>query len=42
MPTLIRMSIYDKAADKYTLRINLPVAFAQMLVDALGEVTRSS
>ncbi len=40
-PTLIRMSIYDKAADKYTLRINLPVAFAQMLVDALGEAEKS-
>jgi len=39
-PTLIRMSIYDKAADKYTLRINLPVAFAQMLVDALGETEK--
>lgn len=39
-PTLIRMSIYDKAADKYTLRINLPVAFAQMLVDALGEADK--
>jgi len=40
MPTLIRMSIFDKAADKYTLRINLPVAFAQMLVDALGEAEK--
>lgn len=39
-PTLIRMSIYDKASDKYTLRINLPVAFAQMLVDALGEADK--
>ena len=41
-PTLIRMSIYDKAADKYTLRINLPVAFAQMRVDALGEADKST
>ena len=39
-PTLVRMSIYDKASEKYTLRINVPVAFAQLLVDALGEAER--
>src|SRR5262249_18849441 len=36
-PALIRMSIYNKEEGRYDLRINLPVAFAQMLMDALGE-----
>jgi hypothetical protein len=39
-PTFIRMSIYNKAQRRYDLKINLPVAFAQMLVDALGEAEK--
>ena len=36
-PAFIRMSIFNKAEKRYDLKINVPVAFAQMLVDALGE-----
>ena len=36
-PTLIRLSVFNKATQRYEVRINVPVAFAQMLVDALGE-----
>jgi len=36
-PSFIRMSIFNKAEKRYDLKINVPVAFAQMLVDALGE-----
>ena len=36
-PTLIRMTVYNKALKRYDVKVNLPVAFARMLVDALGE-----
>jgi hypothetical protein len=36
-PTLIRLSVFNKSTQRYEVRINVPVAFAQMLVDALGE-----
>jgi hypothetical protein len=36
-PTLIRLSVFNKATQRYEVRINVPVAFAQMLVDALGD-----
>ncbi|HXU12817.1 MAG TPA: hypothetical protein VN898_12695, partial [Candidatus Binatia bacterium] len=36
-PTLIRMSVYNKIEKRYELKVNLPVAFARMLVDALDE-----
>jgi hypothetical protein len=36
-PTLIRLSVFNKATQRYEVKINVPVAFAQMLVDALGE-----
>lgn len=36
-PASIRMSIFNKAEKRYDLKINVPVAFAQMLVDAIGE-----
>ena len=42
LPSLIKMTIYNKASKRYDLRINLPVAFAQMLVDALGQEERSA
>jgi hypothetical protein len=40
-PSLIRMSIYNKEEGRYDLRINLPVAFAQMLLNSLGEDAKS-
>ena len=40
-PSLIRMTIYNKTDRKYDLRINVPVAFAQMLFNALGEDEKS-
>ena len=36
-PTLIRMTVYNKIEKRYELKVNLPVAFARMLVDALDE-----
>jgi hypothetical protein len=36
-PTLIRMTVFNKAEGRYEVKVNLPVAFARMLVDALGE-----
>ena len=39
-PTLIRMTVYDKKAGHYDLRINLPIAFARMLLDAVDEEQR--
>ena len=36
-PGFIRLSIFNKTEKRYDLKINVPVAFAQMLVDALGE-----
>jgi hypothetical protein len=40
-PTLIRMTIFNKEEGRYDLKINLPVAFAQMLLNSLGEDTKS-
>jgi hypothetical protein len=36
-PAFIKLSVYNKAARRYDLKVDVPVAFAQMLVDALGE-----
>jgi hypothetical protein len=36
-PAFIRLSIFNKSEKRYDLKIDVPVAFAQMLVDALGE-----
>jgi hypothetical protein len=40
-PTFIKMTIFNKEAGRYDLKINLPVAFAQMLLNSLGEETRA-
>jgi hypothetical protein len=42
LPSLIKMTIFNKTSRRYDLQINLPVAFAQILVDALGEDERSA
>ncbi|HET8946235.1 MAG TPA: hypothetical protein VFQ07_04580 [Candidatus Polarisedimenticolia bacterium] len=42
LPSLVKMTIYNKASKTYDLKINLPVAFAQILVDALGKEERSA
>jgi hypothetical protein len=34
-PSLIRMTVYNKVEKKFELKINLPVAFARMLIEAL-------
>jgi hypothetical protein len=36
-PTLIRMTVYNKQEKRYDLKVNLPVAFARMLIDAVGQ-----
>jgi hypothetical protein len=36
-PSLIRMTVYNKIEKRYDLRVNLPVAFARILVEALDE-----
>jgi len=36
-PSLIRMTVYDKKEKSYELKVNLPVAFARMLIEAMGE-----
>lgn len=36
-PTLVRMTVYNKIEKRYELKVNLPVAFARMLVEALDE-----
>lgn len=36
-PSLIRMTVYNKQEKRYDLRVNLPVAFARMLLDAVGQ-----
>ncbi len=40
-PSLIRMTVYNKRDKRYDLRVNLPVAFARMLVEAIGDQERS-
>ena len=39
-PTLIRLSVYNKAEGRYEVRVNLPIAFARMLIDAIGDKQR--
>jgi len=39
-PSLIRMTVYNKIEKRFELKVNLPVAFARMLVDALDEQDR--
>jgi hypothetical protein len=39
-PSLIRMTIYDKVEKRYELKVNLPVAFARMLIEAMGDDQR--
>ncbi|HEU4402861.1 MAG TPA: hypothetical protein VFT43_12215 [Candidatus Polarisedimenticolia bacterium] len=39
-PTLIRMTVYDKDTGRYDLKINLPIAFARLLLESLGEEQR--
>src|SRR5436309_1803090 len=39
-PSLIRMTVYNKQEKRYDLRVNLPVAFARMLVEAIGDQER--
>ena len=36
-PRLIRVEIYDKAKKQVTVRVNLPLAFAELLVESLGD-----
>ena len=36
-PSLIRMTVYNKEEKRYELKVNLPVAFARMLIDAVNE-----
>jgi hypothetical protein len=42
LPSLVKMTIYNKTSKRYDLKINLPVAFAQILVDSLGKEERSA
>ena len=42
LPSLVKMTIYNKATRRYDLKINLPVAFAQILVNSLGAEERSA
>jgi len=37
LPTLIRMSVFNKMEKRYDLKVNLPVAFARMLIDSLDQ-----
>jgi hypothetical protein len=36
-PSLIRVTIFNKEEGRYDLKINLPVAFAQMLINSLSD-----
>ncbi len=36
-PTLIRMTVFNKTEDRFEIKVQFPVAFARMLIDALGE-----
>jgi len=40
-PSLIRMTVFNKAEKRYDLKVNLPVAFARMLVESLDEDDRA-
>jgi hypothetical protein len=39
-PSLIRMTVYNKIEKRFDFKVNLPVAFARMLVEALDEQDR--
>jgi hypothetical protein len=39
-PTLIRMTVFNKREGTFDLKVNVPVAFARMLIEALGESQR--
>jgi hypothetical protein len=39
-PTLIRMTVFNKAEKRYEIRFNLPLAFARMLLEAIDETHR--
>jgi hypothetical protein len=36
-PSMIRLSVFNKTEGRYEVRVNLPIAFARMLIDAVGE-----
>jgi hypothetical protein len=36
-PSLIRMTVYNKQEKRYDLRVNVPIGFARLLIEALGE-----
>lgn len=36
-PSLIRMTVFNKQEKRYELKVNLPVAFARMLIDAVND-----
>ena len=40
-PAFIKMTIFNKEEGRFDLKINLPIAFAQMLLNSLGEETRA-
>jgi hypothetical protein len=39
-PAFIRLTVFDKAAQRFEVKVRFPVAFARMLIDALGESRR--
>lgn len=39
-PSLIRMTVYNKLEKRFNLKVNLPVAFARMLIEAVDEEDR--
>lgn len=39
-PSLIRMTVFNKAERRYELKFNLPLAFARMLLEAIDETHR--
>jgi hypothetical protein len=41
VPTLIRMTVFNKQEKRYDLKVNLPVAFARMLIDSLDQEQQS-
>jgi hypothetical protein len=39
-PALIRMTVFNKVDKRYEVKVNLPLAFARMLLDAVDETNR--
>ena len=39
-PTMISLTVYNKIQDRFEVRVSLPVGFARILLDALGEEQR--